>query len=99
MNKKSAPKRATALEDAGTSAALQADAVVTVHAHQVLEGNYLGIGVQWEPYEVILSEADWDRIYSRLDYMKPPVVRLMLAADWYCTGFDKSGNPTYDWDS
>ncbi len=76
-----------------------ADVVVTVHANRVLEADYLGIGVQWEPYEVILSDADWDRIYSRLDYMKPPVVRLMLAADWYCTGFDKSGNPTYDWES
>jgi hypothetical protein len=99
MNKKSAPKRAAALEDASTSAAPQADAVVTIHANRVLESNYLGIGVQWEPYEVVLSEKDWERIYARLDYMKPPVVRLMLAADWYCTGFDKSGNPTYDWDS
>lgn len=85
--------------DTATAETPAADVTVTINPNQVLEANYLGIGVQWEPYEVVIGDVEWERIYKRLDYMKPPVVRLMLSADWYCDGFDKSGNPTYHWES
>ncbi|WP_300433971.1 hypothetical protein [Christiangramia sp.] len=63
----------------------QADATVTVEGNVITLENYLGNGVQWDPYqldygevELEISKADWDKLYSRLDFMKPQVVRVMV---------------------
>jgi hypothetical protein len=79
-----------------------ADATATVDTNQVLEGNYMGLGVQWEPYADIgynLTTANWNLITQRLSYMQPGVIRLMIGAGYYLTGFDSAGNPTYNWNS
>lgn len=77
------------------------EGTVTIDAEHILERNYLGIGVQWEPYDkgIPLLETDWQRIFERLDFMRPGIVRLMLNADWYCTGFDEASEPVYDWEA
>ena len=42
---------------------------------EVINPNYLGNGVEWDPYDEAiswgcpLSEAEWATLYARLDYM------------------------------
>jgi len=76
------------------------DPVVAVDMEQVLESNFLGVGVQWSSYpEFDISEADWQKVFRRVEYLKLPFTRVMLSANWYCTGFDDNSEPIYDWDS
>lgn len=50
----------------------------------VINAGYIGNGIEWDPYDEAgswgapLSEADWQKLYSRLDYMKPAYVRCMI---------------------
>lgn len=50
----------------------------------VINGNYIGNGVQWDPYPEAeewgapVSEEDWEKLYHRLDYMKPQYVRCLI---------------------
>ncbi len=54
------------------------DCTVTVDASSFVSTDYIGNGVQWDPYEINdISEADWQKIYSRLDFMKPQFIRMM----------------------
>lgn len=52
---------------------------------KIVSEKYIGNGVQWDPYalnygkgKVEISEKDWQKIYSRLDYMRPQFIRLMV---------------------
>ena len=54
--------------------------------------NFLGFGVQWSAYPWFdLTEAAWQKIFERLDYMRVPIVRLMTRSYTYCDGFDADG--------
>ena len=71
----------------GTQEALTPDAVFTVDAGTFVSRDYVGNGVQWDPYEnnygngyVTISDEDWDKLYSRLDFMKPGFIRVMGGA-------------------
>lgn len=81
-----------------------ADDTLTIHASETLERNFMGFGVQWEPSDseweddARLSDADWNRIFQRVDYMRPGVLRVMLRSYWYAKGWDENG-PVYDWNS
>lgn len=61
----------------------------------VINPCYLGNGVEWDPYDEALSwgsevsDADWDTLFSRLDYMKPQYVRCMINSPF--TYFDGTG--------
>ena len=50
----------------------------------VINPNYIGNGVEWDPYDEAeawgspLSEEDWQKLFARLDYMKPAYVRCMF---------------------
>ncbi len=68
---------------------------------QVINPDYLGNGVEWDPYDEALSwgaaltDAQWDTLYSRLDFMKPQYVRCMINSPFtYYTGagFDDERN-------
>ena len=68
---------------------------------QVINPNYLGNGVEWDPYDeaiswgAALTDAQWDTLYSRLDFMKPQYVRSMINSPFtYYTGagFDDERN-------
>lgn len=61
------------------------DVVVHVDEDEVITENYLGNGVQWDPYqldygkvELSISDADWKKLYARLDFMRPQVMRVMI---------------------
>lgn len=54
----------------------------------IINSNYIGNGVQWGGYEALvswtgnenLSSADWQKLFERVEFMRPPIVRLMISA-------------------
>lgn len=58
--------------------------VVSVDAKQIINEGYIGNGAQWDPYQLDygkgrldISEADWKKMYDRLDFMRPQFIRVM----------------------
>lgn len=51
---------------------------------EVINAGYVGNGVEWDPYDEAeswghaVSDKDWEKLYERLDYMRPPYVRCMI---------------------
>jgi hypothetical protein len=61
------------------------DATVAVDNKTIINSNYIGNGLQWDPYqldygekELKISSEDWQKLYSRLDFMKPQFIRVMI---------------------
>lgn len=56
----------------------------------VLTPSYTGNGVQWGGYDIVdlwtgspsLSENDWQTLFKRVGFMRPPIVRIMTADGW-----------------
>lgn len=69
----------------------------TVHPESIVVERFMGIGVQWDPYEYPPSQEAWKTTLTRLDFMKPGYLRVMLNASAYLRGFDSDGNPRYVW--
>jgi hypothetical protein len=51
----------------------------------MVSNDYIGNGVQWDPYQldygngiVEISIADWNKLYERLDFMRPQFIRIMI---------------------
>ena len=50
----------------------------------VINSDYMGNGVEWDPYDEAeswgsgISEKDWEKLYQRLDFMQPAYVRCMI---------------------
>ena len=72
--------------------------LVKVDTSRVVVDSFMGMGIQWDPYEYPPTPADWKLTLDRLDYCRPAFFRVMANAN-YCTGFDKDGNPHYVWDN
>ncbi|MBB5791120.1 hypothetical protein [Jiangella mangrovi] len=73
---------------------------VTVDAGATLEPRLLGLGMQAGPYEWFdLGDDDWHTMLTRLERLRPGLLRVMLRAWWYAKGFDERGEPVYDWSS
>ena len=61
------------------------DKVTTVtFSQKVTNSGYIGNGVQWDPYQLDygsvklqISEQDWQKIYRRLDFMRPQLMRVV----------------------
>jgi hypothetical protein len=80
----------------------QKEIKVTVSSESVSTG-YIGNGVEWDPYDeaeswgASLSEADWQKLFTRLDFMHPAYVRCMINSPYryydYRSGkYDKTRN-------
>ncbi|MEZ7497147.1 cellulase family glycosylhydrolase [Flavobacterium sp. Arc3] len=61
------------------------EATVAVDSKTIINENYIGNGVQWDPYQLDygdkqlkISSEDWTKLYSRLDFMKPQFMRVMI---------------------
>ncbi|OJV76746.1 MAG: hypothetical protein BGO34_16840 [Bacteroidia bacterium 44-10] len=61
------------------------DAVITFDLNTVVNDGYIGNGVQWDPYQLDygrgrmeISESDWNKLYERLDFMRPQFIRMMI---------------------
>jgi hypothetical protein len=56
----------------------------------VITSSYIGNGVQWGGYDILeqwtgsatLSDADWNKLFKRVEYLRPPIVRIMVADGW-----------------
>jgi len=80
--------------------ATSVDAVVEVDLRDLLQPSFHGMGVQCSSYpEYDVSDEDWEKVFHRLEFMRLSFTRVMLAAPWYCKGFDDEDEPVYDWDS
>lgn len=76
-----------------------ADTTITVDTNTVLESNFTGIGVEWDPSDSYdFTAAQWDTIYNRLDFMKLSFVRCMSMYWDYAVG-GTPDNPVYDWNT
>ncbi|MDE6097463.1 MAG: hypothetical protein K2G24_01095 [Muribaculaceae bacterium] len=78
-------KLLSAIFIAGMSAACSVQPDVTVNVtNKVINPAYIGNGVEWDPYDEAgawgapLSDSDWQKLFDRLDYMRPAYVRCMI---------------------
>jgi hypothetical protein len=72
--------------------------VVTVDLGQTVVEPFMGLGIQWDPYEYRPTPEDWKVTLERLDFCRPALFRVMWMAHPYCRGFDADGKPKYVWD-
>ena len=67
----------------------EADVVVTVLSSTV-STNYVGNGAQWGGYDYLnqwtgsptLSQSDWDKLFTRVRFLRPGLVRIMVTYGW-----------------
>ncbi len=58
--------------------------IPVVLSDEVINPAYVGNGVQWDPYDEAerwgapVSDADWQKLYTRLDFMQPRFVRCLI---------------------
>lgn len=64
---------------------VEQDVIITIDTETVLNDCYIGNGAQWDPYQLdygkgklTISEADWEKLYDRLDFMCPQFIRIMI---------------------
>jgi len=56
----------------------------------VITPSFAGNGPQWSGYDILqawtgsptLSDADWNTLYQRVRFMRPPLVRIMISSGW-----------------
>ncbi|MFT4221913.1 hypothetical protein [Dysgonomonas sp.] len=61
------------------------DATVSIDVSSIINDNYIGNGAQWDTYQLDygkgrleISDADWKKLYDRLDFMRPQFIRIMI---------------------
>lgn len=75
--------------------------IVEYAMDHIISNNYIGNGAQWDPYQLDyghgkmqMTEAEWQKIYKRLDFMRPQLMRVVHnTTELMTTGkLDPSGN-------
>lgn len=61
------------------------DATVEIHSETIINDHYIGNGAQWDPYQLDygevkleISDEDWEKLYARLDFMRPQLMRVVI---------------------
>lgn len=72
---------------------------VVVSPSKTVVAPFLGLGVQWDPFEYPPSPENWKLITRRMDYCRPGYLRVMMSLGHYFTGFDTAGRPRFVWES
>jgi hypothetical protein len=83
---------------------------VQIYPEKIISKSYIGNGVQWDAYPhadapdaewgALMTDSKWERVYKRLDYMRPRLIRVMDQANWrYLKAMDSKGEPILDFDS
>lgn len=86
---------------------------VTVIPSSTVQSNWMGLGVQWAPYQhfdttnpakgytaPVMSDASWTKLTNRLSALKPGFTRFMIQPGWeYFNGLDSNGNPIVDYEN
>ncbi|MFZ5941226.1 MAG: hypothetical protein ACOYXB_11710 [Bacteroidota bacterium] len=53
-------------------------------SNEIVNPAYIGNGIEWDPYDEAarwgseISDADWEKLLTRLDFMRPRFVRCMI---------------------
>jgi len=63
---------------------------LTISSTQTMTTPFVGNGPQWGGYDNIkawtgsatLNEGDWAKLFTRMDYMRPGLIRIMTAPGW-----------------
>ncbi|WP_073003075.1 hypothetical protein [Mariniphaga anaerophila] len=58
--------------------------------NKLISSEFVGNGAQWGGYDLVptwlgtetLSEADWNKLFQRIDFMRPPFLRIMTSSGW-----------------
>jgi hypothetical protein len=74
-------------QDTGKATDGRNDLVIT---SKVIVPSYLGNGIQWGGYDLLeawtgsptLTDSDWETLFKRIRFMRPPIVRIMVADGW-----------------
>lgn len=80
----------------------QSDIEITI-SPEIISADFIGNGAEWDPYDEAeawgssISNEDWEKLFQRLDYMKPQYVRCMINSPYRyydaATGkYDKTRN-------
>jgi hypothetical protein len=56
----------------------------------IINQSFVGNGAQWGGYDILnswtgsptLSDADWNTLFQRVRFMRPPLVRIMVSNGW-----------------
>lgn len=56
----------------------------------VITPSFVGNGAQWGGYDILktwtgtptLSDSDWAKLFKRVKFMRPPLIRIMVSAGW-----------------
>ncbi|MGJ8733796.1 MAG: hypothetical protein ACSHW4_11640 [Cellulophaga sp.] len=80
-------------EPAFTSVEKNREVVIT---EELVSTNFVGNGAQWGGYDMVptwlgtetLSDADWNTLFSRIDFMRPPFLRIVTNSGW---SYDNDG--------
>ena len=80
-------------EPAYTSVEKNREIVIT---EELVSTNFVGNGAQWGGYDMVptwlgtetLSDADWNTLFSRIDFMRPPFLRIVTNSGW---SYDNNG--------
>jgi hypothetical protein len=59
---------------------------------------FMGLGIEFDPYQKQPAATKWQTILDRVRTMRPGFLRVMSGAGDYCLGFDEKGSPIYVWD-
>lgn len=74
-----------------------ADVQVTIDSQSAPLSTFLGLGVEFDPYQIPPSPDRWQTILDRVAYARFGFFRVMSGASDYCLGFDSAGEPIYVW--
>ncbi|MDO5980087.1 cellulase family glycosylhydrolase [Flavivirga spongiicola] len=83
---------------------------IASHPNTVISESIIGAGVQWSAYPHadsdnaewghLMTPKKWNKVFERLDYMKPNIIRVMDQASWrYFVGVEEEGTPIIDFNT
>lgn len=83
---------------------------IRIDFNEMVNTDIIANGVQWSAYPhadtkeaewgQLMTPDKWSRVYQRLDYIKPGIIRVMDQAGWrYFKGLDMAGNPILDFET
>ncbi|TYP74744.1 discoidin domain-containing protein [Paenibacillus methanolicus] len=76
------------------------EGTIIVDMDHVLVESYMGVGFEWDPSDDYdYTDEQWAMIVERVAFTRAPLIRLMLRANAYTTGWDADGRPIYDWNT
>ena len=70
---------------------------VTIDTNAPQLSRFLGLGVEFDPYQFPPPAERWHTVLDRVAYAHFGFFRVMFSATDYCLGFDSSGKPIYVW--